>query len=358
MKVLIAAAIYPPDSGGPAIHAKRQYDWLRSHGVKTRLSALAHYRKLPKFIRHWIYLASLIVKSFGADVVYAHDAVGAGMPAAIVAKILGIKLVVRVGGDLAWEREVQGEKIPLLEWYESGSYKEGRFFKLSLWSLQKADKIIVPSPILSDIYSKYYEIPPERIQIIPNPLPEISSMSVTTTPIIIYASRLVAYKNLDLVLRVLSKIFPAHPELKFIVMGDGPEKDNLEKLTEELGIASQVVFKGNVPQEEVLKETAKSLFTLAPAVTEFNPNYVLQGLAYGKPFIISRGNGLPFEVPEEFLFDHRSEAELQTRIENLLVGEQYTKAVEKVKAIDLKVTWEDNMRLNHEAITALLNGSK
>lgn len=358
MKILIAAGIYPPDPGGPAIHAERQYEWFNSRGIKTTVVALAHYRSLPRGVRHVVYMFALAVKAVDTDIIYAHDALGAGIPALAVARLLGKKLVVRIGGDVAWEREVKESMVPLAQWYESGQYKESPFFKKSLWLMKKADKIIVTSPLLANIYTKYYGIEPEKIVMIANPVPEVPNLQVESSQNIVYASRLVSYKNLDTVLKVLVKVFPHHPELKFVIMGDGHEREHLFQLSENLGITDRVIFKGSVSQDEVLAETAKALFTIAPAVTEFNPNYVLQGIAYGKPFIISRGHGLPFTVPDSMQFQYNDQDELAGRIENLLTKEGYLQAREFVVSLDLKMSWDDNLEANSRALRALLNGSK
>ncbi len=354
MKILIAANIYPPDSGGPALHAKKQWEWFNQQGIDTRVVALAHFRKWPKFLRHWLYLFALAVQSFGKEVIYAHDAVGSGLGAAMVAKFFGKKLVIRVGGDLAWERSTNPPNLSLGDWYKSGAHLENRFYKLSLWSLSQADRIIVPTPILVSIYEKYYGIPASKLVVIPNPMPEVPNKSLRQEQKIVFASRLVGYKNLNLVLRALSQVFPNHPGLKFVVMGDGPERRNLERLASDLGISRQVIFKGPVSQEDVLEETASCLFTLAPAVTEFNPNYVLQGLAYSKPFLISRGHGLPFSPPETLTFDHGDEEGLISKITQLLTPQGYEVAENFVRHLNFKVTWEDNLRSNLEVLRQVI----
>ncbi len=354
MKILLAANIYPPDAGGPALHAKKQWEWFNQQVIDAEVVALASFRRWPKFIRHWIYLFTLGIKSFGKDVIYAHDAVGSGLAAAMVAKFFGKKLVIRVGGDLAWERGVASSNLSLDEWYKSGAHLENRFYKLSLWSLKQADRIIVPTPVLVTIYEKYYKVDPFKLVVIPNPVPEVLPMSVSQEQKIVFASRLVAYKNLNLVLRALAQVFPAHPDLKFVVMGDGPERSNLERLVRELKIFNQVIFKGRVSQDEVLEETASCLFTLAPAVMEFNPNYVLQGLSYGKPFLISRGHGLSFIPPHMLTFDSGDENDLTSKINQLLSPQGYEAAKEFINNLDFKVTWQDNLKANLKVLERVI----
>lgn len=356
MKILIAAGIYPPDSGGPAIHAKAQFENFPKMGVKTKLIALAHYRHYPRWLRHLLYSLVLFFKSFGVDIIYAHDAWGVGFIALVGARLLRKKFVLRIGGDIPWERGAeQGTKsLSMNEWYQSGAYKTDRFFRLTRFVISRADLLIVPSSILKDLYVNYYGVKETKIKVIANPVSEKRSATPATEKTIIYASRLVAYKNLALVLEVLADVFPRHPEVRFIVMGDGPEKENLTKLAHDLKIEKNVQFTGLLPQAVVLEKTSTCLFALAPALTEFNPNYVLQGISFGKPFLISRENGLPFAIPEQFLFTSRNKAELKEKLLFLLSPTGYQVALAEVESLAFNMTWEDNLKANLEVIQSLI----
>lgn len=352
-RVLIAAGIYPPDAGGPAVHAKAQYEGFPRLGMPTGLVAFSHYRRWPKGIRHLLYFFALLFKVPFYDVVYAHDALGAGIPALVAAKIFGKKFVVRIGGDIAWEGEAENSNLSMKEWYAKGGHLKSIKFRLSRWLMRHSDMVATTSPIMNELYKDYYGIQSSKLKLLPNPLPEVGRELVEKGKTIIFASRLTAYKNLEIVFRVLAEIFPKEPELKFIIMGDGPEKNNLEKLSQELGIEDNVLFTGAVSLREVLDKTAKSLFVIAPALTEFNPNYVLQGISYGKPFLISREHGLPFAVPEALTLNPRNESELKEKILSLLEPAHYAKMAEEVGKIDFKMSWEDNLKMNKELIMSL-----
>lgn len=352
MRVLIAAGIYPPDAGGPAVHAKKQFEEFPKFGIGTGLVAFAHYRdKWPKLISHLFFFLALLIKVPFYDLVYAHDAVGTGIPALMAARIFGKKFVVRIGGDIAWERHAESENVSLKEWYESGVYKKDFLYKMSRWLIQHADLVTVISSLQVEVYKKYYG---RDVTLVLNPLNEIPNLEVTPERTIIFASRLTAYKNLPIVLRALTKVFQKHPEVRFLVMGNGPEYDNLSKLIESLNLSANVSLEGKVSNDEVNRKTASSLFTIAPALTEFNPNYVMQGIALGKPFLISRENSLPFAVPEYLTLGARSEEDIETKIENLLLPKNYEEALAFVRSIDLKMSWEDNLRKNAELIKTLL----
>lgn len=356
MKILIAAGIYPPDAGGPAIHAQAQYVGFRRLGHETRLVALSHYRKWPIFVRHLLYSIALFFKALRTDVIYAHDTWGVGFIAMVGAKLTGQKLVLRIGGDLAWEKAVSSGKTSLSmnQWYESGDFKINLFYKLTRFVIRRADAVIVVSPLLKDVYKNFYNVPPKKIHIVPNPLLEKKESSVSVGKKIIFASRLVPYKNLEFVIRVMARVFPRYPSASFIIMGDGPDKMKLQNLVDKMNLIGQVIFRGTVSQAEVVETTRDSLFALAPALTEFNPNYVLQALSYGKPFLISRENGLPFAVPEEFQFDSRSEEEFELKLKDLLSETGYNRALERVRKLSFGRSWDDVLKDNEEIFVSLL----
>ncbi|MDZ4205809.1 MAG: glycosyltransferase family 4 protein [Patescibacteria group bacterium] len=358
MRVLIAAGIYPPDSGGPAVHAKAQFEGFPKLSAQTGLVALAHYRRWPRGIRHFFYFLALLRKTSRYEIVYAHDAVGAGIPALIAARFFSKKFVVRIGGDLAWEHKAAMQNISLKEWYAKGEHKKDRMFKLSRWLMRHADMVVVPSPLLVELYITHYGLDKQKLRFITNPFPSTNGYVSNTERTIIWASRLTSYKNLDTAIKALAPILREKKDLKLIIMGDGPEKERLQTLSQSLGMDANVIFTGAISQEEVLKKTSQCLFAIAPALTEFNPNYILQGISFGKPFIISREHGLPFEVPEFLKFDARSDVDLREKITRLLTEERYREASKFIKSIDVSKNWDDNLRENYSLLQALLNGSK
>jgi glycosyltransferase involved in cell wall biosynthesis len=354
MRVLIAAGIYPPDPGGPALHAKKQFEWFEDKGMSTEVIAFRDYRSLPKIVRHFAYFFKVLSRLKSYDVVYAHDAISAGLPAFLAARLMNKKFIVRIGGDVAWERETSEGKsnFSMMEWYKSNSHLASRKYKVSKWVISKADKVIVPSKLLRDLYDKYYGA--KNVIVIHNPLPNTRMFKQFEIPkTIVYASRLVSYKNLPFVLNVLGRVLPEYPDTRFQIMGDGPERKSLEALARNLDISDQVIFTGNITQKEVSESISKSYMGLAPALTEFNPNYILECISYGKPILVSKENGLPFELPDTFLFDPRDEEEFETQLRFLLTVEGHRQAVELAKKIDFSKGWEEVLEENFEAIKSI-----
>ncbi len=356
ISILLAAGIYPPDPGGPALHAKKFHEWLDEQVVENKIVALSKYRFLPIGLRHLVYVWKLWRQFSGVDVVYAYDALGVGLPALIVSKFKRKKLLIRIGGDIPWERAA-GKNLTDLsmnEWYRAGEHKKSTSFKISRFILRRTAKIITSSDLLSKLYINYYDVNPDKIVTIPNPVPEKTGDSRVASPrTIIFASRLVAYKNLSAMLDVLSRVLPDFQDVKFVIMGDGPEKKKLQAKSRALNIDKQIVFLGNILQEEVMRKTAECYIGLAPALTEFNPNYILQCLSFGKPFLISKENGLPFNLPEEFLISPRDHSQVEERIRYILSDQGYRQSQEVVRGLDFRLSWDEILKRNLETIIML-----
>lgn len=64
--------------------------------------------------------------------------------------------------------------------------------------------------------------------------------------IILTVSRLVEIKGHKYVIEALSKLINDIPDIHYLIIGEGPEKDALVKLTVELGVSDHVTFIGNV----------------------------------------------------------------------------------------------------------------
>ena len=60
-----------------------------------------------------------------------------------------------------------------------------------------------------------------------------------------------AYEGLDLLLDALPAIIQHHPDTRLLLVGGGPQEQNLKRQAARLGIAEKVIFTGRVPHQEV-----------------------------------------------------------------------------------------------------------
>ncbi len=104
---------------------------------------------------------------------------------------------------------------------------------------------------------------------------------------VIYVGRLISHKNVDVLLKALSKLKQEIPDIKCGIIGDGPEKENLIKLSKNLGLDNNVTFFGFVEREEDVYSYMKSskIFVL-PSTREGFPNTILEANSCGLPAVI------------------------------------------------------------------------
>jgi glycosyltransferase involved in cell wall biosynthesis len=108
-------------------------------------------------------------------------------------------------------------------------------------------------------------------------------------------AHLVARKRHEVVLRALARLDPERrPE--YVVIGDGPCREPLERLAAELGVADRVRFEGQLPNPEAVARAAACDLFVMPGVEEpFGVAYV-EAMAAGLPAIGSRGEGGPEDI--------------------------------------------------------------
>lgn len=340
--LLIAASIYPPDPGGPALHAGRQFEMFRKQGVPTRLVALAHLRVFPFGVRHLAFFFLVFARTKRNGVVFAHDALGAGIPAFFAARLRRARFIVRVGGDIVWERSAESGKtrLSMSQFYKGGFHRDSLSFFATWFVFRFADAVIVPSELLQHLYTSSYGVPAQKIFMIPNPVPRRNEAPNESDGSLLYASRLVAYKNLDRAIAAFEKVARDLPDVRFDIMGDGPERASLQAQIDARSYGKSVRLLGSIPEGQVATRTAECGACIAPALTEFNPNFILRCIAEQKPFLISRENGLPFEVPEQFLIDPEDTEDMARKMHGVLSKEGRARADVALRSIVFEMDWD------------------
>ncbi len=113
---------------------------------------------------------------------------------------------------------------------------------------------------------------------------------------LVTVGHLVARKRHADVLRALWLLRDTHPDLRWTVVGDGPERPALERLAAELGVAGRVDFTGQLPPAEAVAAAQAGAAFVLPSVDEaFGVAYV-EAMAGGVPAIGCRGEAGPEEI--------------------------------------------------------------
>jgi len=127
-------------------------------------------------------------------------------------------------------------------------------------------------------------------------------------PVILYVGRIAAEKNLTLFAKATNQLKAKYPNLKCVIVGDGPEKESLKK---DLPFAH---FAGTQQGEDLAKHYASADFFLFPSTSETFGNVVTEALASGlitlaynyaapKMYIEDHVNGfkVPMDKSKEFM---------------------------------------------------------
>ncbi len=110
--------------------------------------------------------------------------------------------------------------------------------------------------------------------------------------LLVTAGRLNGEKGFDLAIRALSRIAEDHPDARLLIVGDGDERESLERLAATLGMTDRVLFVGGHPPERVAEYLAASDVFLFPTRRhEAGPIVLLEGMACGLPTIATRIGG-------------------------------------------------------------------
>lgn len=313
LQITLPTGIFPPDIGGPASYVPRIADALvgRGHAVEVvtladdpaagaRYSFPVHRLRRGMFrIPRMIETISAIARSARkADLIYAN---GLFIEAAIAAAITRRLLVMKIVGDWAWERaRNRGEAGATVEEFQSR--RQSLQSETVKWLRTKvsrhADRIITPSRYLMAVVAGW-GIPARRITVVYNSLespPETKPAPVPTFSgrTLVTVARLVNWKGIDSLLEITAE----RKDWRLMVVGDGPERWNLEALAIRLGAADRVTFTGAVPRRQVFAFMKAADIFVLNSLYEGLPHIILEAYAAGLPVVTTSAGGTK-EVAED-----------------------------------------------------------
>jgi len=208
------------------------------------------------------------------------------------------------------------------------------------WVLQNADRVVAISRATADLAVRL-GARPDRVVFVPpgvdvetyHPDPEAGARihrqhRLDGRKVILTLGRLVARKGQDQVIRALPRVLEAVPEAVYMIVGDGPDRERLEALAREVGVAEQVIFAGRIPDGKVVAYYNSADVVAMPSREEPETGDVegfgmvfLEANACGKPVVGGRSGGVVDAVTDGvtgFLVDPHDSADLAARLVTLL----------------------------------------
>jgi len=309
VRVLIVSGIWPPDVGGPASHAPDVAHFLHERGHTVEVVTTADAPPAPRAypvravsrrhrpgVRHVRGAALVHRRARENDVVYTTGIFGRS---ALGARTARTPYVVKLTADPAFERSrrrglVAGDVDEFQR--HAGGPVVALLRRARDAELRGAAHVFTPSAYLRAL-AVAWGVPPERVSVLPNPAPRVGdlppqdelkqSLGVNGSSVA-FAGRLTAQKALSRALEALAETDGVH----FVIAGEGPDREPLERRARTLGLAERVRFIGAQPRERVLELFRAADATILSSSWENFPHTVVEALAVGTPVLAMDAGGV------------------------------------------------------------------
>ncbi len=335
MKLLLAADIFPPQSGGPATYVVTLANELSKQGDIVRIVSLNpksdksaatcsvhHVTSSNKLFRYLQYFWLLFWEAKNVEVVYAMGPVNAGLPGLIVARLLGKKFVVKVVGDYAWEQFQNSSKSDIMvdefQKLKIGG-KIGILKLIEAFVVKNADLVITPSVYLKNIVLGW-GAKEEKVSVVYN---AVSKLDITpkSKPSnerwIVSAGRLVPWKGMMVLLKIINENFLG-TETKLKIIGDGPEYSNLSREVKKMHLENSVELVGSLSHADTLSYIRSADVFLLNSGYEGLSHVILEAKNFGVPVLASEVGGNPELVSSEFLFPYNNSEIIKQKIKTII----------------------------------------
>ena len=213
-----------------------------------------------------------------------------------------------------------------------------------IWKLsnKKIYKVFVPTQATLNTLKKQKIFDEKKLVLIRDPVIDIKAVrknlnnnSIFFDIYFLSVGRLTKQKNHTLLLKAFKDVYIQNKDYKLIILGDGELKNNLIKLSKDLGISKAVYFLGNV--ENVFEYINKSICVISTSLWE-DPGFVMIETAVSRKIIISSDcpNG-PREFIEDnlagYIFKSNDQNELFNQINLFLLDSKKNIYSKKLSAI-------------------------
>lgn len=221
------------------------------------------------------------------DVINAHFVIPSGLPAVFLAKIFRKPLVISVlGGDIY---------DPSKKW---SPHRHPSLIILISWLLRQADHIVAESSNIRENTIKYYNYS-GQIETVPLGIVQPQFQRVTRANlglpedqiILISVGRLIRRKGYEYAIRAVSKLIRQGCQVKYLIIGDGPEETALQDMVRELNIEENVIFLGYVSEEVKYQYLTQSDIYLLSSLHEGFGICLLEAMYCGLPIVATNNGG-------------------------------------------------------------------
>ena len=314
MRILTVIYEFPPVGGGGGKVAEDICRKLAGRGHEVGVLT-AHWGDLPReevrdgvriwripSLRRWPYkgdmramlgyvLAAIpaglrIIRRWQPEVLHTHFAVPSGAAAYALSRLSGLPYLLTAHlGDVPGGVPEKTDRW--FRWVFP--------FTVPIW--RRAAHVVAVSAFTRDLAQQHYGV---EVQVIPNgvdfaEMPE-AEIRLGDPPHILFAGRLSPQKNVPGLVRILGRVRDL--PWKATVVGDGPQRPEVEAEIARLGLGERVAMPGWVSPDAVQEYMRRADILLMPSLSEGMPVVGVQALAAGLALVVSDIGGFADLVRE------------------------------------------------------------
>ncbi|MFL6801964.1 MAG: glycosyltransferase family 4 protein [Sphingomicrobium sp.] len=281
-----------------------------------RVTYLSTGRQVIRFAR----LARLLVRMRrqGGRLVFVRISKHAAMVSAILGRLMGWRTLFWLSGTVEdFNRRTRGWK--------------GRLEHLYLWLVFRlVDRLVTGPETMLSYYKSTYGLPAAKVALLYNDV-DLSAVAAAAPLADVAPPRVLMVHRLSPV-RETARYFPAllaalgelassHSSVTLDVVGDGPERAELERIAARAADGLHVRFLGAVPNRDLDRFYASATLFVMPSYREGFPRVILEAMARGLPIVATDAGGtrdLVGPLQDRFIIDRDSPEALAAAVASLL----------------------------------------
>jgi len=236
--------------------------------------------------------AMKIIKKWNLDIIHSHTEFGIGIFARIIAKQLDIPLI------HTYHTMYEDYIHYITKGYFQKSSKKIVEYLTLFYCDKTANELIVPTKKTYDLFKQKYEVD-KNIYVIPTGIDieqyykeNVDNIRVNQIKreipllkddfVLLFVGRIASEKNIEFLIDNHRHLVKKYPNLKLVIVGDGPDLESYRKRVKKLKLNENIIFVGKVPRSEVPCYYQVADMFVTASVTETQGLTVVEAMAAGK----------------------------------------------------------------------------
>ena len=293
--------------------------------------------------KRYVKFVEKLVLSLKPDVIHTHDwlTMEAGMRAK---ELSNVPLIVHVHAT-EFDRSGNEQGNPIVH-------------EIEYQGMMMADRIIAVSEITKNIIMQKYGIPADKIEVVHNAIDAASfdngyeydfntykyleALRNEGHTIVATVTRFTVQKGLVNFIRAAARACEKYDKLAFLLAGDGEQRDELIKLSSDLGIADKVFFTGFIRGKKWRDAYSVADIFVMSSVSEPFGLTALEAAYHGNAIIITRQSGVGEVLNSVFRYDFWDEDTLADQIIGIATSDVLRESLQQnVKNEYDRISWYD-----------------